>query len=136
MNCPNCGTENEKDAAFCAECGTKMVVETVKNEEPVPPASQSVQVEVTQKPAAQEIPGEYKPLSPWAYFGWQLLFAIPVVGFVLLIVMSFAPKNKNLKNLARSYWCALLIVVALIVTIVVLTLALGGSLSALTQYIS
>ena len=29
---------------------------------------------------------KYKPLSPWAYFGYNILFSIPVIGFILLIV--------------------------------------------------
>lgn len=32
---------------------------------------------------------KYKPLSPWAYFGYNILFSIPVIGFILLIVFSF-----------------------------------------------
>lgn len=55
---------------------------------------------------------ESKPLSPWAYFGLKVLYAIPIVGFILLIVFSFAPRNKNFKNFTRSYWCEMLVVIA------------------------
>lgn len=55
------------------------------------------------------IPSNYKPLSAWAYFGYQLLFAIPLVGFILLLVFSFSDDNINRRNFARSYFCALLI---------------------------
>lgn len=55
------------------------------------------------------IPSNYKPLSAWAYFGYQLLFAIPLVGFILLIVFSFNDENINRRNFARSYFCSLLI---------------------------
>ena len=52
------------------------------------------------------IPEEYKPISMWGYFGYQFLFAIPCVGFILLLVFSFGgTQNKNLKNFARSYFC-------------------------------
>lgn len=61
------------------------------------------------------IPANYKPLSPWAYFGYQLLFAIPVVGFILLIVFSFSNENINRRNFARSYFCSLLLAVIIAV---------------------
>lgn len=56
------------------------------------------------------IPEEYKPISMWGYFGYQLLFSIPCVGFILLLVFSFGgTKNVNLKNFARSYFCYMII---------------------------
>ena len=73
-----------------------------------------------------QIPEEYKPISMWGYFGYELLFAIPFIGFILLIVMSFAPANKNVKNFARSYFCLLIIVVVLLII-----LAATGGLAAL-----
>lgn len=51
------------------------------------------------------IPEEYRPISMWGYFGYEILFYIPVVGFILLIVFSFSAKNVNLKNFARSHFC-------------------------------
>lgn len=32
------------------------------------------------------IPEEYRPISMWGYFGYSILFAIPIVGIVLIIV--------------------------------------------------
>ena len=57
----------------------------------------------------EELPKEYKPLGAWAYFGYSLLFSIPLVGFILLIVFSFDNTNINLRNFARSHFCSLLI---------------------------
>lgn len=74
-------------------------------------------------------------MSPWAYFGWSLLYAIPFVGFVLLIVMSFAPRNKNHKNFTRSYWCGALVALAIAVVTIVLVMVLGGGVAALTEYL-
>ncbi len=73
-----------------------------------------------------EVPEENRPLSPWAYFGYSVLFAIPVIGWILLIVFSLAPKNVNLKNFTRSYW--LWIIVLLAITLVVLILIMTGVL--------
>ena len=62
----------------------------------------------------QSIPPEYAPISMWGYFGYELLFAIPCVGFILLIVFSFSASNVNLKNFARSYFCFLIIIAIII----------------------
>ena len=148
MNCPNCGTANEHDSVFCAECGTKLVqpaapatpaahdpsIEATRViPQPIPqpapqpaPIPQPVPAPAADQPVTPRIPPEYKPLSPWAYFGWSLLYSIPFVGFVLLIVMSFAPRNKNHKNFTRSYWCGALIVLGLVVMILLLAAAMGG----------
>lgn len=65
------------------------------------------------------IPPEYKPISAWGYVGWDLLFGIPLVGFILLIVFACgATGNINLKKYAQSKFCALLL--ALIITIIVI----------------
>ena len=56
------------------------------------------------------IPIEYKPISAWGYFGYQLLFAVPLVGLILLIVFSLGgTRNINLRNFARSYFCIYLL---------------------------
>ena len=77
--------------------------------------------------------GKFRPLSPWAYFGYNLLFSIPLVGFILLIVFSFDDSNINRRNYARSFWCALLVGVIIAVIIVVVALLLGVSLNQLTK---
>ena len=72
------------------------------------------------------IPEEYRPISMWGYFGYELLFSIPCVGFILLLVFSFGgARNINLRNFARSYFCFLIIVAVLVVL-----LAATGALSA------
>ena len=102
MKCPTCGTELSEDIKFCTFCGTAMAAAA-----PVPPTPPVSATPATPAP---------KLLGPWAYFGLQLLFSIPIVGFILLIVFSFDNSNLNRRNFARSYWCALL--VGLAVTII------------------
>ena len=72
------------------------------------------------------IPEEYKPISMWGYFGYEILFAIPIIGFILLLVFSFGgTRNKNLKNFARSYFCFLIIVVILILILIAAGVGVG-----------
>ncbi len=74
-----------------------------------------------------QFPQQYKPLSPWGYLGYSLLFSIPLVGLILLIVFSFNNENINRRNYARSFWCALLVALILFVIVFVLSMVLGFS---------
>lgn len=65
-----------------------------------------------------ELPEEYRPLSMWQYFLYQILFSIPIIGFIFLIIIAFGSgKNINLRNFARSYFCSLIIIIVLIVIV-------------------
>ncbi|MCQ2428058.1 MAG: hypothetical protein MJ137_06620 [Clostridia bacterium] len=78
---------------------------------------------------------QLRPLSPWAYFGLQILFSIPVIGFVFLIVFSISGSNINRRNFARSYWCVLFIV--LVITVVMALLgASSGLLEQLKEFLA
>ena len=69
------------------------------------------------------VPPEYKPISMWGYLGYEILFAIPLIGFILLLVFSLGgTQNVNLKNFARSYFCIFI----LIIFIVLVFLGLSG----------
>lgn len=81
----------------------------------------------------QYIPAEYQPISMWGYFGYQILFAIPVIGFIFLIVFACGGKNNvNVKNFARSYFCVLIIWIV-IFAIIAAICAATGSIGYLTQ---
>lgn len=60
---------------------------------------------------------DWKPISMWGYFGYEILYCIPIIGQLLLIVNALAAKNRNVKNFARSYFC-LFIVLAVVGAIV------------------
>ena len=69
-----------------------------------------------------------KPISAWGYLGFQLLWAIPVVGWLLWLCAALFAKNQNKKNFARSYFCAfvlLLIVAVIMVALVFVAQTLG-----------
>ena len=70
-----------------------------------------------------QIPEEYTPISMWGYFGYQLLFAIPCIGFIVLIVLAISAKNINLRNFARSYFC--MFIIGLVIGI--LAMVFGGA---------
>ena len=72
----------------------------------------------------QQIPSEYKPISMWGYFGYEILFAIPIIGWLLLLIFALGgTSNVNLKNFARSYFCLLIIIV--IIFLIVAAVGVG-----------
>lgn len=61
------------------------------------------------------LPPELEPLSAWTYVGLSILYAIPVIGWIFLIVFSISDRNLNRRNYSRSYLlCALLVVIAVV----------------------
>ena len=66
---------------------------------------------------------KYTPIKPFAYFFLQILYSIPVIGFIFLIIHAIGHENINRKNFARSYFCGLILVV--IIFIVVMTTGLS-----------
>ena len=133
MKCPTCGTEIPENEQFCNICGT-----AVASFAPSAPAAPATPVRPTPVRTAPMTPApETKLLGPWAYFGLQLLFSIPLVGFILLIVFSLDNSNLNRRNYARSYWFSL--IVGLVLTLIlVLIFGITGAgsaiLSEFTQY--
>ncbi len=70
--------------------------------------------------------GEYKPISMWGYFGYEILFSIPIIGLIMLIVFSVGgTSNKNLKNFARSYFCFLILAIILVLLLSALGIGAG-----------
>ncbi len=80
---------------------------------------------------------ENKPISMWGYVGWEIVFALPLVGLILAIVFSFGgTHNINLKNFARAKFALWIIGIAvgLIIFLIVrasIMSAFGGLFSVL-----
>lgn len=133
MFCSNCGKELPDNAKFCSACGASAGMLTQAPEpQPEPPQPEPKADEPLFASAPEPVvPAENRPLGPWAYFGYSILFSIPVIGFILLIIFSFAGKNINRKNFARSYWCWFILMLAIILILVVVLLT--GILRGVTE---
>ena len=152
MFCPKCGTEVSDDKAFCPECGNPLKsqaqqasgaqqaagAQQASEGQQTAEAQQSWQATGAQSGARPHpqvqfqsdtvvLPDEYKPISMWGYFGYEILFSIPIVGFIVLIVLSINGKNHNVKNFARSYFCFTIIVLILLVILLVSVAGAGAS---------
>ena len=79
------------------------------------------------------VPAEYTPISMWGYFGYSILFNIPVVGFVFILIFAIGSKKVNKKNFARSYFCGLILAL-IICGITALIIGLTSGFGAVTQY--
>lgn len=66
-------------------------------------------------PRSAKIPTEYTPISMWGYFGYQILFTIPIIGWIFIIIFALTAQNINLRNFARSQFCVMIIWLFLVV---------------------
>lgn len=147
MYCEKCNRSNPEGAAFCRYCGSKL--KTSEGTRPVVTVSPErgqdsrggVQYVQTQPQYSaqnsnygyapmrgvreEDLPTEYKPIRAWGYFGYMLLFSIPIVGFIFLIVFVVSAQNVNLKYFARSYFCSLVII---LIVVLIATVLVGGDL--------
>ena len=85
------------------------------------------QVVITQASAQTENPA-HRPISAWAYFGYSILFAIPVVGLIVNIILCLSDDNINLRNYARSYWCFFVVFIVVAMFVAIIAAATGGAL--------
>jgi len=121
MNCPNCGFPLSENEQFCTACGTQIPAAQA----PAPAAPVTVNVPEQKPMTKEDLPSQFRVLSPWAYFGLQILYGIPVVGFIFLLIHTFSAGNLNRRSFARSYWCGLLIVGGFALIAVIVGLLLG-----------
>ncbi len=56
------------------------------------------------------IPSGYEPIGMWGYFGYSLLFSIPLVGLIMQLIFAFGGTgNINLRNFARAQFCVVIL---------------------------
>ncbi len=137
MNCPYCGAALAQGQTVCGSCGNP-----IQQAAPVQNTAPTAQVApnytaMPMPPQASGYSPEYKPLSPWAYIGYSILFSIPLVGIILLIVYAFDKTKINRRNFARSILLVMLFGILISVIIGIIVAVLGISLSDLPyQYSS
>ena len=122
---------NEVNSNTNVDVQTNQPQPTVAPVQPQPAPQPKVVFEQPQP--TNVIPAKYKPIGAWGYVLYELLFSIPLVGFIFLLVFSLGgTKNENLKNFARSFLCWLLIflVIGIIVGLIfVVLIVLAGGLA-------
>ncbi len=166
--CTQCGAQLENNTRFCTQCGAKIVEEQVNetavqpeetivvNEEPVkeepitkepvkqePEKKESVKTQ-TVKAAPVQVEKE-RVASTLGFFGLMFVYAIPVIGALVALILSFAPKNKNLKHFSRAaliwkiigFVCLVLIYIAVLALLHTTTMEVYNlAIEALEAYIA
>ena len=130
MNCSHCGTPQEGNLSFCTHCGQSLGQNPAAD-----PLNPSVPMYGANPAPVQypypilQVPEDHKPISPWGYLGYTLLFCIPVISIIFILIYSFGgTKNINVRNYARSYgiiWIASAIIAALYFVLAIVLFA-GG----------
>ena len=138
MFCPKCGKEVSNELAFCSGCGNpssrnndnqQINLNSSQNEyyapprpqqptyvppqpSPMRPANNSGGYQST--PISQGNLSNDAPLSVGNYIGMMILSAIPIVGFILILVWGFGSNvNQNKKNWARAMLILMIIGIVL-----------------------
>lgn len=129
MHCSHCGTPQEGNLPFCTHCGQSFGQSPAAD--PLNPSvpAYGANPAPTQYPILQ-VPEDHKPISPWGYLGYTLLFCIPVISIIFIVIYSFgSTKNINLRNYARSYgiiWIATAVIAAVLYAVLAILLFFGG----------
>jgi purine-cytosine permease-like protein len=73
-----------------------------------------------EKAEIQRLPRKYRPLSAWGYLFLSILYAIPVIGWICLVVHAFSDKNIVRRSFAKCYfWVFVITVVGIAVAAIV-----------------
>ena len=85
-----------------------------------------------EKKEIEALPEKYRPVGAWGYFGYSILFALPIIGWIFLIVFAISGKNVNRRSYARSFFCGFILVAIVLVIVLIVG---GASLGALLEYL-
>ena len=55
----------------------------------------------------------FKPITGWGYVGYSILWAIPVVGWLICLFTAIGSKHRNVRNFARSIFCRIFLLIIL-----------------------
>ena len=72
-----------------------------------------------EKQEIREMDPKYRPVGAWGYFGYNILFGLPFVGFIILIVFACSGSNVNRRSYARSFFIAYIFAFVLIIIVAI-----------------
>ena len=62
----------------------------------------------------EDLPEEFRVVPMFHFFLYQIIFALPLVGLVVILIMRFGgAKNKNIRNFARAQLLAIIVAIIL-----------------------
>ena len=149
--CTGCGKELADGLMFCTGCGTKVPegapaestsqAETVKEAPATAEVKQEpVTVQAEPQQQTQQMPiqtaqqAENHSASTAHFFWMMLVYSLPLIGWLICIIMAFAPKNESKKHFARAIliWGIVGIVIS-IIGLIIMSLLGGGFAEILSE---
>ena len=109
-------------------------IETLNTNEAVAPANNETVKTVSYSTTTINIPEDYKPIGPWGYIGYELLFSLPLIGLIFMLVFAFGDGNVNRKNFAKSNLIIILFTVIVSAVIFLIFMALGIGFNSVRYY--
>lgn len=126
--CTNCGAELPDDSVFCTSCGERFGLnasaagtnsssgaeqfhdaqaENAADSQAFAQRSQAQNSSAFESSSYSRyfgLPpqGRYGVVSTGAFFGLMFVFAIPIIGFIVSLVLSIVSEKDNMKNFARA----------------------------------
>lgn len=134
--CAHCGAEIIPNTKFCNSCGAPIQPAVPQGAVNVQPTYNTANNTNNNYNPTNNVSQEYKPITMWGYFGYEVLFLIPFVGFIFLLIFSFGgTQDLNLRNFARSY--LLLIIITIFIVFLAFTLIFGsiGAFAGILEFI-
>jgi len=104
--CKECGAEIPEGVSFCNACGA---------------AVQSQSVQSVQQTAAAQAPLADGTVGAGYFFGMILVYAIPIVGWIVCILTALKGKHQTKKNFAKAMmiWLIIGLILSLIMGAVI-----------------
>lgn len=145
--CKGCGAVTNEGVEWCPECMARAAAAAREQQpqQPQQPVQPPPPVQGNYPPqgyypqayqpviAPEQLPPQYRPLRPWAYVGYSILFSLPIVGLIMMIIYAVNDDNINRRNYARSYLWMMLIMVAVWIIVAIIA-ASAGALSSISYY--
>ncbi len=158
--CTGCGKELADGLMFCTDCGTKVPEGASAEVAPVQAESSAQEIKqepvIVQEQPVQQPPKQYIPpqntqpqqntqqipsqpaenhSASTAHFFWMMLvYSLPLIGWLICIIMAFAPKNESKRHFARAIliWGIVGIVIS-IIGLIIMSLLGGGIAELLSE---
>jgi len=92
-------------------------------------------MKAVEKQEIAKLPEKYRPMGAWKYFWYSVLFALPIIGFISLLVCAFSGSNICRRSYARSFFCGFLIIgLVVVVSYLIAFFAFGMNFAMIMEY--
>lgn len=80
-----------------------------------------------EKDEIDRLPEKYRPIGAWGYFGYTILFSLPIIGQICLLIFALSGSNINRRSFARMYFCGFFLALIIVVIALIIILVMSGA---------